>query len=307
MTTTAGSCADRTVTVAVTDNGAMNGADNHRRVDTVSATLVVNCAPTADGQSVSTAEDTAKSITLGATDPDGDALTYTVVDGDRPTARSPGYGRRRAPTSRRRTSTAPDSFTFRVTDVHGRQSDTATVVRHRHRGQRPPVATDAARSTDEDTSLVIDLSRSRATSTATRCTVSPCRTGPANGGAVVTGPLQITYTRTATSTASTRSSTRSTTATAARTPASSRSTVDPVDDPPVAADQTVTTPEETPITVTLGPTVDDDGERSRTPSRRRPPTWHASVAAPTRRPTPRRRTSTAPTRSCSRPATATAA
>ncbi len=40
---------------------------------------VVNSPPVANDQSVTTAEDTAKAITLTATDADGDALTYTVV------------------------------------------------------------------------------------------------------------------------------------------------------------------------------------------------------------------------------------
>ena len=39
-----------------------------------------SCAPTASGQTVSTAEDTAKAITLGANDPDSDLLTYAYSD-----------------------------------------------------------------------------------------------------------------------------------------------------------------------------------------------------------------------------------
>ena len=52
-------------------------------VATVTITVVklpdVNRAPTANGQSVTTDEDTPKTITLTGTDPDGDALTYTVT------------------------------------------------------------------------------------------------------------------------------------------------------------------------------------------------------------------------------------
>ena len=39
----------------------------------------VNDAPVANDQSVTTAEDTAKIITLTATDEDGDPLTWTIV------------------------------------------------------------------------------------------------------------------------------------------------------------------------------------------------------------------------------------
>jgi len=48
---------------------------------TISITVTaVNDAPVANAQSVSTNEDTAKSITLSASDAEGDALTYTVVN-----------------------------------------------------------------------------------------------------------------------------------------------------------------------------------------------------------------------------------
>ena len=40
----------------------------------------VNDSPVATAQSVTTAEDTAVTITLAGTDADGDALTYTVVN-----------------------------------------------------------------------------------------------------------------------------------------------------------------------------------------------------------------------------------
>src|SRR5207253_3766017 len=49
---------------------------------TVSITVTaVNDAPVAYAQSVITAEDTAKAITLTASDVDGDALTYSIVSG----------------------------------------------------------------------------------------------------------------------------------------------------------------------------------------------------------------------------------
>ncbi len=47
---------------------------------TVSITITaVNDPPVANAQSVTTAEDTAKAITLTGSDVDGDALTYSVV------------------------------------------------------------------------------------------------------------------------------------------------------------------------------------------------------------------------------------
>src|SRR5262249_39177601 len=49
---------------------------------TVALTITpVNDAPVAGGQSVSTDEDTAKSIILSATDADGDTLSFSIVSG----------------------------------------------------------------------------------------------------------------------------------------------------------------------------------------------------------------------------------
>src|SRR5687768_11896271 len=46
----------------------------------IGAYEVQNAAPKADDQDVTTDEDTASSITLTASDADGNTLTYTVVD-----------------------------------------------------------------------------------------------------------------------------------------------------------------------------------------------------------------------------------
>src|SRR5207248_6509949 len=55
-------------------------------VDSAAATIsitvtAVNDAPVANAQSATTAEDTAKAITLTASDVDGDTLTYSIVSG----------------------------------------------------------------------------------------------------------------------------------------------------------------------------------------------------------------------------------
>src|SRR5205814_2256431 len=109
-----------------TPNVNFNGTDSFKyqakdaagalsNVATVTITVnAVNDAPVASAQSVTTAEDTAKSIALAATDVDGDALSYVVVTG-------PAHGTL--------TGTAPaltytpaanyngtDSFTFRAND-----------------------------------------------------------------------------------------------------------------------------------------------------------------------------------------------
>src|SRR5207249_9273472 len=92
------------------NDGALNS-----NVATVSITVTaVNDAPVANAQSVSTAEDTAKAITLTSSDPDGPVTNFTVVA---------------MPTNGVLSGTAPnltytpnanfnggDSFTFKVND-----------------------------------------------------------------------------------------------------------------------------------------------------------------------------------------------
>ncbi|MFN8219808.1 MAG: Ig-like domain-containing protein [Fimbriimonadales bacterium] len=92
---------------------------NDEEVDSATATVSitvdpVNDAPVADSQSVSTAEDTAKAITMVANDVDGDSLTYTIVT-------APQFGTLTG-TGANRTYTpnlnfnGNDSFTFKAND-----------------------------------------------------------------------------------------------------------------------------------------------------------------------------------------------
>lgn len=99
-----------TAKIDVTDNG---GATASASVG-ITATPPPNNAPVAQAQSVSTAEDTAKSITVVATDVDGDPLTYSVVA-------SPTHGvlSGTAPNLTYTPATnynGADSFTFRSND-----------------------------------------------------------------------------------------------------------------------------------------------------------------------------------------------
>ena len=116
-----------------------------------------NQAPVANPQSVTTAEDTAKAITLTGSDPDGNPLTYSVVT-------QPGHGSL--------SGTAPhltytpaanyngaDSFTFKVNDgtvdsAPATVSITVTPVND------APVANAQAAATNEDTAKAITLTGS---------------------------------------------------------------------------------------------------------------------------------------------------
>ena len=87
--------------------------------------MAVNDAPTTTDQSFDATEDVAKTITLAATDPDGDTLTYSIVDQPtNGTAELDGNVVTYTATSETETS---DSFTFKVNDGTV-DSDAATVT-----------------------------------------------------------------------------------------------------------------------------------------------------------------------------------
>ncbi|HEX8173323.1 MAG TPA: DNA/RNA non-specific endonuclease [Thermoanaerobaculia bacterium] len=101
-------------------------------------------------QSVSTSEDNARSFTLDAANPTGNALTYTIVSG-------PSHGTLSGSDGSRTYTPLPDyngsdSFTFRVADG-SRTSNTATVTITVSEVNDAPVAVDDAKSTNEDTPL----------------------------------------------------------------------------------------------------------------------------------------------------------
>src|SRR5256712_77559 len=83
FTPAAGATGAATVTVQLHDNGGVaNGGVDTSAPQTLTITITaVNRAPVANAQAVTTLEDTAKAITLTATDVDGDPLTYSVVTG----------------------------------------------------------------------------------------------------------------------------------------------------------------------------------------------------------------------------------
>ncbi len=83
----------------------------------------LNDPPSANGQSVSTPEDTAKAITLTGSDIDGDALTFSIVTAGRRTAALIGHRARTSTYTADANFHGPDSFTFKVNDGHGGLAD----------------------------------------------------------------------------------------------------------------------------------------------------------------------------------------
>src|SRR4030095_13880342 len=124
-------------------------------VATVTITVAaVNDVPVANSESVATDEDTAKTITLAATDAEGSTLTYTVVTG-------PAHGTLSG-TAPAVTYTpaanynGPDSCTFTANDGTA-DSNVATVTITVRAVNDAPVASDETVTTDEDTAKVVTL------------------------------------------------------------------------------------------------------------------------------------------------------
>jgi Bacterial Ig domain len=144
---------DATFRYLVCDNGSPSACTVQKAAVNVTA---VNDAPVADDQSVTTDEDTAKEITLSASDVEGDAPGYTIVS-------APQHGTLSG-TGANLTYTpadgyhGPDSFTFKASDGIA-DSEPATVSIAVSAVNDAPVANDDTRSTDQDTPLVFAASQ----------------------------------------------------------------------------------------------------------------------------------------------------
>ncbi|MGX7678095.1 Ig-like domain-containing protein [Jatrophihabitans sp. DSM 45814] len=209
-----------------------------------------NLAPTAASQSVSTPQDTAVPVTLAGADPDGDAITYA--------ASNPAHGSL--------SGTAPnltytpsagfsgtDSFTFTTND--GKlSSPTATVSITVTPVNHAPTAADQSLSMLQDTSAPVTLVGDDRDGDAITYNVSD----PAHGTLSGTAP-NLTYTpdagyRGADSFTFTTNDGKLTSP-----PATVSITVTPVNHPPTAAGQSLSTLQDTPASVTLTGT-DPDGD-----------------------------------------------
>ncbi|MDQ3933344.1 MAG: Ig-like domain-containing protein [Actinomycetota bacterium] len=117
-----------------------------------------NRPPSADKQDVTVNEDTPKSITLGASDPDGDPLTYTITkQPDHGDLTGSGPNRTYTPDP---DYTGKDDFSFKVTDDNGAESNTAKVDITVVEGNDPPVLTTSAGSSGpyaENAAAAVDI------------------------------------------------------------------------------------------------------------------------------------------------------
>jgi len=230
-----------------------NDGQADSNVATVSITVTpVNHAPVADGQAVTTNEDTPTAITLTASDPDGDPLTYAVVAGPSHGALSgtvpnltytpnPNYN-------------GPDSFTFKANDGTV-DSNEATVSITVTPVNDSPIANPQSVTTAEDTAANITLTATDADGDPLTCAVMA---GPSHGALSGTVP-NLTYTPNPNYNGPDSFTFKANDGTLDSDEATVSITVTPVNDLPVAQGQSVTTAEDTAVSITLTAT-DVDGD-----------------------------------------------
>src|SRR5207237_1213794 len=222
-------------------------------VATVTLTVTpVNDAPVATAQSVTTNQDTAKAMTLTATDVDGDTLTYAVV-----TAPTHGTLSGVAPNLTYTPAAGyngPDSFTFKANDgtVDSAAATVSLTVVHVNHA---PVADAQAVTTAEDTAKAIVLTASDIDGDALTFSLVA---GPAHGALSGTAPT-VTYTPAANYNGPDSFTFKANDGTLNSNVATVTLTVTPVNDAPVATAQSVTTNQDTDKAMTLTAT-DVDGD-----------------------------------------------
>jgi RHS repeat-associated protein len=212
----------------------------------------MNDAPVAQGQSVSTAEDTALNLVLTGTDADGDALSYVITA-------PPQHGTLSgAPPDLIYIPTADfngsDHFTFKVND--GQVNSTEAVVQIAISAVNDaPIAVAQSIMTDQNTPTTITLSGSDVDANALSFSLV---TQPGHGILSGTAPNLI-YTPADNYHGPDSFAFRANDGTVDSVPATVSVTVNRVNHKPVAADQSVTTDEDIPKVVTLTG-ADPDGD-----------------------------------------------
>ncbi|KAF0219268.1 MAG: putative hemagglutinin/hemolysin [Geobacteraceae bacterium] len=225
-----------------------NDGTVYSNVATVSITVnFTNVAPEANAQSVTTAEDTAKGITLSATDGDGDPLTYSVVT-------QPAHGTLTGAAPNLTYTPAAnydgsDSFTFKANDGTV-DSSTATVSVTITAVNDAPVANAQSVTTAEDTTKAITLTGSDIDGNPLTYSVVA---QPAHGTLTGTAP-NLTYQPAANYNGPDSFTFKANDGTADSAAATVSLTVTAANDAPVAQNGTITTNEDTAATGTLAAT-----------------------------------------------------
>ncbi len=230
-----------TLTFTVTDK---DGGTNSDTVDIE----VINRVPVADTQSVITNEDSAVNITLTGLDLDGDMLAFSLLD-------SPNYGVLNGDLpyltyTPNADFNGSDNFTFKVNDGLSDSSE-ATVNITVTSVNDPPAAIDDTAVTDEDLAVVVDVQANdnagpaNEDQTLTTTTFS----NPPNGLAVINPDGTITYTPNPDYNGTDEFNYTICDSDNACITAMVTVLIDMVNDPPIAIDDSVTTLEDTSVTI----------------------------------------------------------
>jgi len=220
---------------------------------TVSITInPVNDAPAATAQSLTTSEETARTLTLTASDPENDTPTFAVISGPSHgtlTGTPPNLTYTPAPDY-----FGPDSFTFNASDGQD-ISAPGTISISVSPVNDAPVATARLLTTPEDTPLSITLSGADVDGDTLSFTVT---SQPAHGALTGTPP-NLTYTPASNYAGPDSFTFTASDAVTASAPATISLSVAQVNDAPVVTARSLTTPEDTPLPITLSGS-DADGD-----------------------------------------------
>jgi 2C-methyl-D-erythritol 2,4-cyclodiphosphate synthase len=253
-------------TVTYTPNANFNGADSYQytvndgNADSNTATVTitiapVNDAPVAADDADSTAEDTAvttdvlandtdldgDSLTVSSTGPAGDGSVVNNGDGTVTYIPTPDFN-------------GPDSFVYTIDDGNGGTA-TATVYVEISSVNDTPVADDQSVSTDEDTPVSITLTGSDVDGNSLTFNIVD---QPTNGTLSGTAP-DLTYTPNADFNGSDSFTLTVNDGNADSSIATVSITVNAANDQPTADNQSVTTDEDTQVSITLTGSDTEDG------------------------------------------------
>ena len=125
---------------------------------TISVTVTpVNDAPVSSNRSLTTLEDTAGTVTLVASDIDGDSLSYSVVAAPNAAHGTVSISANKATFTPKKDWNGSTSFTYKATDPGGLSSNTATVTVSVTPVNDAPVSSDRSLTTLEDTAGTVTL------------------------------------------------------------------------------------------------------------------------------------------------------
>ena len=249
-----GSGADRTYTPAANYNGsdsftfrASDGV-NDSNIATVSVTVdPVNDPPVAGNLSRTLAEDSFETVTLPATDPEGDPLTYSIVDG-------PAHGVLSGSDANRTYTpdpnyNGPDAFTFRANDGTA-DSNLGTVSLTVTPVNDAPTAVNDSASVAEDGSVDLNVRSNDSDVDGDALNVIGLGT-PLNGTAVILGNGDVRYTPNPNYNGSDVFAYTISDGAGGTASALVNVNVTPVNDAPVATDSSATVAQDVPETIPL--------------------------------------------------------